>query len=75
MYEDKSKLSIFKETLSQNYSADKDELSSTEEEKLECTITEQKDANNEVTYDMPKYFNVFNVFECGRNIVDRLDVS
>ena len=24
---------------------------------------------------MPKYFNAFNVFECGRNILDILDVS
>ena len=24
---------------------------------------------------MPDYFNAFNVLECGRNILDRLDVS
>ena len=36
---------------------------------------EQKDANNEVTYDVPNHFNVFNVLKCGRNVLDRLDVS
>ena len=35
----------------------------------------KKDANNEVTYDVPNCFNVFNVFECWRKILDRLDVS
>ena len=34
-------------------------------------MTEQKDAGNEVTYDMPN-FNVSNIFECRR---DNLDVS
>ena len=24
---------------------------------------------------MPNYFNAFNIFKCGRNILDRLDVS
>ena len=43
------------------------ELCSTEEDKSEWTITEQEGANNEVTYDVPYYFNVSNVFECGRN--------
>ena len=46
--------------------------SSTEEDKSEFTINKQKDAKIEVTYDVPSYFNVF---ECGRNILDRLDVS
>ena len=46
-----------------------------EEDKSEFTITEQKYANNEVTYDFLKYFNVFNVFECGRKLLDKLDVS
>ena len=63
------------ETLLQSCSTDKDELCSTEEDKSECTITKQKDANIEVTYDVSNYFNAFNVFECGRNILDRLDVS
>ena len=30
---------------------------------------EQKEAGNDVTYDVPN-FNVFNVFECGRNNPD-----
>ena len=46
-----------------------EELCSTEEDKSEYTITEQKDAGNEVTYDVPN-FNVSNVFECGRNNPD-----
>ena len=37
-----------------------------EEYKSEYTITEKKDAGNEVTYDVPN-FNVSNIFECGRN--------
>ena len=24
---------------------------------------------------MPNYFNAFNIFECGRNVLDRIDVS
>ena len=48
-----------------------DKLCSTEEEKLECTITEQKDAGNEVTYDVPN-FNVSKVFLSGRNNPDIL---
>ena len=62
---DESKRSIVNETCS----VDKEKLISTEEYKLECIITEQKDAKSEVTYDVPKYFNVFNVFEYGRNIL------
>ena len=54
---------------------DEDELSYTEEDKSECAIKKQKDANNEVTYDVTKYFNAFIVFECRRNILGRLDVS
>ena len=38
-------------------------------------LLRKKDANNEVKYDVPNYFNVFNVFECGRKLLDRLDVS
>ena len=50
---DESKQVIVNKTLMQNYSAEVDELSSTEEYKSECTITEQKYAENEVTYDVP----------------------
>ena len=46
-----------------------DELCSTEEDKSEYTIMEQKDAGNEVTYNVPN-FNVSNVFEFGRNNPD-----
>ena len=66
---DKSKQSIVNENLSQNYSKDVDKLCSTEIDKSEYTITEQKDEGNEVTYDVPT-FNVSNVFECGRNNTD-----
>ena len=47
--EDESKRIIVNETLSQSCSTHADELFSTEEDKSECTITKQKDANNEVT--------------------------
>ena len=43
--------------------------------KIRMHYYETKDANNEVTYDVPNYFNAFNVFECGRNLLDRIDVS
>ena len=46
------------------------EISFTEEDKSECTFTEQKDAENKVTYNVPYKFNVSNVFECGRNKPD-----
>ena len=35
----------------------------------------QRDANNEETNDVNNYFNFSNVFECGRNVLDKLDVS
>ena len=73
--EDKSKGIISNKILSQSCSADEGELICTEEYKLECTITEQKYAKNEVIYDVPNYFNVFNIFECGRNILHGLDMS
>ena len=56
-----NKKSIVNEILSQNYSVDMDKLCSTEIDKLEYTITEQKDEGNEVTYDVPN-FNVSNKF-------------
>ena len=68
--EGKSKQSIVNKTLSQNYSADVDKLSSTKEVKSECTIMEQKDAEDEVTYDNIYNFNVSNVFECRINNPD-----
>ena len=58
-----SKKSIVNETLSKNCSADEDELRSTEEYQSKCAIEKQKDANDEVPYDVTKYFNAFHVFE------------
>ena len=54
---------------------DEDKLSSTEEDKPEWAIKKQKYTKNEVTYDVTNYFNAFNIFQCGRNIFDRLDMS
>ena len=45
-----------------------------EEDKSECSIKKQKDAKNEITYDVPNYFNPFNVFECVIKILDILNV-
>ena len=58
---DESKQSIVNENLLQNYSVDVDRMYSTEIDKSECTITEQKDKGNEVTYDV-RNFNVSIVF-------------
>ena len=66
----KSKQSIVNETLSQNYSAEINELCSTEEDKEECTKTDQKYTDTEVTYDVPYNFNVLTIFECIRNNPD-----
>ena len=77
--EDESKGIIVNKNLLQSCSTDKDESKCIivnewyrEEEKSEFVTNKQKDAKNEVTYDVPIYFNVF---ECGRNILERLDVS
>ena len=70
-----SKRSIFNKNLSRNYSEDMDELCSTEKHISEYTITEQVDAEYEessITKEVP---SCFDVFECGRNILDRLDVT
>ena len=72
---DESKGIIVNKTLLQSCSTDKDKLCSTEEDKSECAIKKQEDTKNEVIYDVPNYFNSFNIFECVRNILDRLDVS
>ena len=68
--EDEPKRIIVNKNLSRNCSTEEGELCSTEEGKSECTITKQKDAKNEVTYDAPKYFNAYIVFECWRKIFD-----
>ena len=57
--EKKSKCGIINKPLSQKCSADENELCST-----------KKDPNNEVACDVTNYFNVSNVFECGRNNPD-----
>ena len=52
-----------------------EELCSTEIDISEHTITEQKDADyveSSVTKEVPSYFKIF---ECGRNLLDRLDVA
>ena len=55
---------------------------STEEDESDCVhknINKEKDAKNEadyeessITYEVPSYFNIF---ECDRNILNRLDVT
>ena len=47
-----------------------DELCTTKIDISEYTITEQKESS--VTKEVPIYFNIF---ECGRNILDRLDIT
>ena len=46
-----------------------------EDDEYECVINKQKDANDEVAYNVPRYFNAFKVSECGRKLLDRLEVS
>ena len=46
------------------------ELCFTKEDESECANEKQKDAKNEVAYDVTNYLNVSNVFECGRNNPD-----
>ena len=43
--------------------------------KIRMHYYQKKDANNEVTYDVPNYANAFNVFKRGREILDNLGVS
>ena len=60
--QDESKQSIVSKNLSQNYSADVDEVCSTEIEISEYTITKKKDVEYEessVTKEVPSYFNIF----------------
>ena len=64
-----------KKTLSQKYSVDMDRLCSTEKDISEYIITEQKHAEykeSPFTKEVPSYLNIF---ECGRNLLDRLDVT
>ena len=68
--ENESKRSIVNETLSQNCSVKENKLCFTKEDKSECANEKQKYAKNEVACDVTNYFNVSNVFECGRNNPD-----
>ena len=73
--EGESKPSIVNKKLSQNDSTDMDELCSTEKDISEYTIREKKDAEykeSSVTNEVPSYLNIF---ECVRNLLDRLDVQ
>ena len=65
-----SKRSIVNEKLSQKYSAKENELCFTKEDESECANEKQKDAKNEVAYDVTNYLIVFNVWECGRENPD-----
>ena len=65
-----SKRSIVNEKLSQNCSAKENGLSFTNKDESEYANEKQKDANNEVACDVMNYFNVSNIFECGRNNTD-----
>ena len=61
----KSERNIVNETLSQNNSADVSEN----------TITELKDKEHKEPSVTEKVTSYFNIFKCGRNILDRLDVT
>ena len=60
----KSKHSIVNETLSQNNYANVSE----------CTITEIKEKEHKEPSVTKEVKHHFNIFECGRNLLDRLDV-
>ena len=59
----------------QNYSAEVDEKCSTEKDISEYTITEQKDAESNESSVTKEVLIYFNIFECGRKILDILDVT
>ena len=75
MIENNSKRRNVNEPLLQNCSAEEKELCSTKEDKSDWASKKQKDAKNEVKYNMTNYFNGFNVFECRQHFLDRLDES
>ena len=68
--ENKSKRSIVNEPLSQKCSAKDKELHSTKKDESEYVNEKQKDVKNEVACDVTNYFNVSNVYVCGRNNPD-----
>ena len=61
----KSERNIVNETLSQNNS----------EDVSENTITELKDKEHKEYTVTQKVKNCFNIYECGRNLLERLDVT
>ena len=62
--------SIVNEPLSQNCFAKEKKLCFTKKDESECSNEKQKDAKNEVAYDVTNYLNVCNVFECRRDNPD-----
>ena len=68
--ESESKRSIFNETLLHKCSAKENELCSTKENESEFANKKQKYTKNEVACEVTNYFNISNVFECGRNNPD-----
>ena len=65
-----SKRSILNKKLSYKYSAKEKKLCFTKKDESECENEKQKDANNEVAYDVTNYLNVSNVWERGRENPD-----
>ena len=70
MNKNKSKLSTVNKPLSQKRSANENELRSTKEDESECANKKQKDVKNEFACDVTNYFNVSDVFICGRKNPD-----
>ena len=66
----KTKKYYRQQTFVAELSVNENELRSTKEDASECVNKTQKDAKNEVACDVTNYFNVSNVFECGRNNSD-----
>ena len=65
-----SKCSIVNEKILQKCSAKENKLCFTKEEESECANEKQKDAKNEVAYDVTNYLNVPNAWECERDNPD-----
>ena len=68
--ESKTKRCIVNKIWSQKYSVKENELCFTKKDESKCSNEKQKDAKNEVAYDVTNYLNVCNVFECGRDNPD-----
>ena len=65
-----SKRNIVNKKSSQKSSAKENELCFTKKDESECSNVKQKDAKNEVAYDVTNYLNVSNIYECGGNNPD-----